>query len=271
MADIFRFFDYPFFVNALIGVVLISLCSVVIGTYIITRRMVSIAGGITHACFGGLGLGYFLGVSPVGMAAVFAVGSSVTVEWLSRRLRLREDSAIAVIWALGMAVGVLFVFLTPGYVPELNNLLFGSILTVGASDLWAFGAFAAVLAAFYLWQYRNIVAVAFDRDFATVSGLPVRFVSYAMTVMVAVCIVLAIRLAGIMMLMSMLSLPIITAEVFYRRYMPVLLCSGALSLMCSVGGLMLSAVVDVPCSALIVLLMVSVFIIARLFAAIVKK
>ena len=75
MADILRFFDYPFFVNALIGVVLISLCSAVIGTYIITRRMVSIAGGITHACFGGLGLGYFLGVSPVGMAAVFAVGS----------------------------------------------------------------------------------------------------------------------------------------------------------------------------------------------------
>lgn len=178
--------DYPFFVNALIGVVLISICSSIIGTYIISRRMVAISGGITHACFGGLGLGYWLGMNPVIMAGGFAVVSSMGVEWLWRRLKLREDSAIAVIWALGMALGVLFVFLTPGYVPELNAFLFGNILTVGTSDLWVFAAFAIVLGAFYLWQFHNIVAIAFDRDFAAVSGLPVRFISYSMTALVAI-------------------------------------------------------------------------------------
>ena len=266
-----RYLDYSFFCNALAGVVLISLCAAIIGTYIITRRLVSISGGVTHACFGGLGLGYFLGINPVVMAGVFAVGSSVGVEVLSRRMSLREDSAIAVIWALGMALGVLFVFLTPGYVPELNAFLFGNILTVSGADLQAIAIFTAVLAAFFAWQYRNIVAIAFDRDFATVSGLPVRFISYTMTVLVAVCIVLTIRLAGIMMLMSMLSLPIITAAVFWRRYLPVMCGSAVFSLVATVGGLFASTAVDVPCSALIVLIMVALFLMAKLIAFLTTK
>lgn len=265
------FFQYDFFINALLGVALIAISGAVIGTYIITRRLVAISGGITHACFGGLGLGYFLGMNPVVMASVFAIASSVGVEWMSRRFRLREDSAIAVVWGLGMALGVLFVFLTPGYVPELNAFLFGNILTVSRGDLVAFAVYAVVLIAFFLWQGRNIVAIAFDRDFATVCGLPVKAISYTMTVLVALGIVLTIRLAGVMLLMSMLSLPIITAEIFCRRYVPVMLWSVVFSLLTSVGGLLLSTVVDVPCSALIVLLMVAVFLLGRLYAALIRK
>lgn len=256
--------DYPFFVRALWGVLLIGVSAAVIGTYIITRRLVSISGGITHACFGGLGLGYFLGISPIAMAAVFAVGSSLGVEWMSRRLRLREDSAIAVIWAVGMAVGVLFVFLTPGYVPELNSFLFGNILTISAADLCAFAVFTAVLLSFFAWKYRQIVAVAFDRDFAQVTGLPVRFISYTMTVLVAVCIVLTIRLVGVMLLMSMLSLPIMTAEVFCRRYSTMMLVSVGVSVLTSVAGLLMGTVIDVPGSAFIVLIMAGVFILAKI-------
>lgn len=258
-----RFLEYPFFTNALIGVVLISICSAVIGTYIITRRLVAISGGITHSCFGGLGLGYYLGMNPVLMAAVFAILSALGVELMSERMRLRQDSAIAVIWALGMALGVLFVFLTPGYVPELNAFLFGNILTVSPTDLKCFEAFAVVLGAFFVWKWRSIVAVAFDRDFATVAGLPVRFISYTMTILVAIGIVLTIRLVGIMLLMSMMSLPILTAEIRFRRFMPVMFASMVISLLASVGGLMLSTVIDVPCSALIVLVMVAIFALAK--------
>ncbi len=263
--------SYPFVRLALLAVVLIAMGAAVIGTYIITRRMVSIAGGVTHACFGGLGLGYFLGVSPVAMAAVFAIASSVAVEWMSRRMHLREDSVIAVIWALGMAAGVLFVFLTPGYVPELNSFLFGNILSVSPADLWSFGGFTLAAGAFTAWRYRQVVAVAFDRDFARVIGLPVRFITYTMTVLVAVGIVLTIRLAGIMMLMSMLSLPIITAEVFWRRYLPVMCGSAVFSLVATVGGLFASTAVDVPCSALIVLIMVALFLMAKLIAFLTTK
>lgn len=261
-----EYFDYSFFRQALAGVALISICAAIIGTYIISRRMVAISGGITHSCFGGLGLGYFLGVSPVLMAAVFAVGSALGVDWLSRRFRVREDSAIAVVWALGMALGVLFVFLTPGYVPELNSFLFGNILTVSVADLWSFAGFAVVLGIFFTWQYRNIVATAFDRDFAAVIGLPVRMITVVMTVLTAVCIVLTIRLVGIMLLMSMLSLPIISAEIFFRRFATVMAASAVISLISSVAGLFLSTVIDVPCSALIVLTMVGVFIAARVIS-----
>ena len=152
---------------------------------------------MTHACFGGLGLGYYLGLNPILMASVFAVASSIGVEWMASRYKVREDSAIAVVWSLGMAIGVLFIFLTPGYVPELNSFLFGNILTITASDLWAFGIYTVVLITFFTLFYRKIIACAFDRDFAQVMHLPVKFISYSMTVLIAVCIVLTIRLVGL--------------------------------------------------------------------------
>lgn len=258
--------EYQFFINALIGVVLISAAAAVIGTYVVARRLVAVAGGITHSCFGGLGLGCYLGVSPMAVAGVFAVASALGVEWLSTRQRLREDSAIAVIWAVGMAIGVLFVFLTPGFVPELNSFLFGNILTISALDLWIFGAYLVVLAAFFLWQRRAIVACAFDVDFATVSHLPVRAINTTMIILVSVCIVLTIRLVGVMLLMSMLSLPQLTAEVYAHRFNRIMGISVVVSLLCSVGGLLLGTVVDVPCSALIVIVMAAAFFLARLSA-----
>lgn len=258
--------EYQFFINALIGVVLISAAAAVIGTYVVARRLVAVAGGITHSCFGGLGLGCYLGVSPMAVAGVFAVASALGVEWLSTRQRLREDSAIAVIWAVGMAIGVLFVFLTPGFVPELNSFLFGNILTISALDLWIFGAYLVVLAAFFLWQRRAIVACAFDVDFATVSHLPVHAINTTMIILVSVCIVLTIRLVGVMLLMSMLSLPQLTAEVFAHRFNRIMGIAVVVSLLCSVGGLLLGTVVDVPCSALIVIVMAAAFFLARLSA-----
>ncbi len=248
------------------GVILLSIASAIIGTYIVTRRLVSISGGVTHACFGGLGLGYFLGVSPVVMAAVFAVASSLGVQWMSERHRVREDSAIAVVWALGMALGTLFIFLTPGYVPELNAFLFGNILTITLADLALFASFTGVLILFTLCFFHKIVICAFDTDFATVKGLPARTITTIMTVMVAVCIVLTIRLVGVMLLMSMLALPQMTAETFCHRFKPMMLLSIAISLLCSLGGLLLATVIEVPCSALIVLTMAAVYILARLAA-----
>lgn len=256
--------QYEFFRLALLAVVIIAVAAAMIGTYIISRRLVALSGGVTHACFGGLSLGYFLGVSPIAMAAVFAIGSSLGVEWLSRRLHVREDSAIAVVWALGMAVGVLFVFLTPGYVPELNSFLFGSILTVSGKDIAVFAAFTVLLILFFACHYRQIVAVAFDRDFARVAGLPVRFISVTATVMTAVCIVLTIRLVGIMLLMSMMTLPMMIAEVWLHRFGPLMVAGAVVSVTCSVAGLFIGTVIDVPCSAIIVLLLCAAYLASRI-------
>ena len=255
---------YPFFRNALIGLIIINIAAAMIGTYIISRRLVAISGGITHACFGGLGLGYFLGLNPIAMAATFAVASSLGVETLSTRYRLREDSAIAVIWAVGMAIGVIFVFLTPGYVPELNSFLFGNILTVSTSDLLIFAGYTLVLALFFALFFKKIVAVAFDRDFAKVSGLPVTLITTIMTVLVALCIVLTIKLVGIMLLMSMLSLPQLIAELFTKRFKHLIFISGAIGITGSLAGLFLSAYINVPCSALIVTVYAALFIIGKI-------
>lgn len=260
-----QLFEFAFFRNALAGLILISIASALIGTYIVTRRLVSISGGVTHACFGGLGLGYFFGINPVFMAALFAVASSLGVEFMSERGRVREDSAIAVIWAIGMAIGILFVFLTPGYVPELNSFLFGNVLTIGKSDLWAFAVFLVILIIFFIAFYHKIITVAFDRDFAKVMHLPVRFISCSMTVLTAVCIVLTIRLVGVMLLMSMLVLPQLIAEFFCRRFTRMMILSAVISLACCIGGLFLASLIDVPCSALIVLLMAAVYLSTAIF------
>lgn len=262
---------YSFFSNAIIGVMIISVAAAMVGTYIVSRRLVAISGGVTHACFGGLGLGYYLGIDPTAMAALFAVGSSLGVEWLSARHRVREDSAIAVIWSIGMAVGVLFVFLTPGFVPELNAFLFGSILNISVADLWVFAGYTALLGAFFAWKFREIVVCAFDRDFARVAGLPVKFVTITMTVLVALCIVLTIRLVGIMLLMSMISLPQMTAELFCKRFKTMMWLSVALSSTGCLCGLALSAYIDVPCSALIVIVLGAMFIAGRLLLQVCRR
>ena len=254
--NLLELLDYAFFRNAIAAVALLSVASAVIGTYIITRRLVAISGGITHACFGGLGLGYYLGINPVITAALFAVGSSVGVEWMSARHRVREDSAIAVVWSVGMAIGVIFVFMTPGYVPELTTFLFGNILTITSADLVMFAVFTVALLLFFALFYSKIVICAFN---------------YTMTVFVAVCIVLTIRLVGIMLLMSMLSLPQMTAEVFCHRFKQLVWGSVAVSAVTSLGGLWLSTLGDVPCSAIIVAIMAVVFVLARLVKPLILK
>lgn len=253
--------SFPFFQNALVGVIIISIASAIIGTYIVTRRMVFISGGITHACFGGLGLGYFLGISPMLMAAVFAIAGSLGVDTISSR-GARNDSAIAVIWAVGMALGILFISLTPGYVPELSTFLFGNVLTISTTDLLLFGAFTLLLIIYWLLFGRLTVIVAFDADFARTRRLPVRFVEITMIILSALCIVLTIRLIGIMLLMSLISLPQLVAERFTHRYTPMMALSAAISLTGCVGGLWLAYLIDVPASATIVLLLAIFFIAA---------
>lgn len=267
----FDILSYNFFQNALLGVLTVSIAAAIIGTYIVTRRMVFIAGGVTHACFGGLGLGYFLGVSPILMAGVFAVASSLGVEWLSTRHRVREDSAIGVVWALGMAIGTLFIFLTPGYVPELNSFLFGNILTITSGDLAVFALFLVILVLFFAVFYRLIIACSFDRDFARTQGLPVAAINCIMTVLVAVCIVLTIRLIGIMLLLTLFTMPQMIAETHTRRFLPMMLMSVAWSVVCSVLGLLFSYYLNVPASSTIVLTLILAYAAVRVVMAVDNK
>lgn len=254
---------FPFFRNAMLGVILISIASSLIGTYIVTRRMVFISGGITHTCFGGLGLGYYLGISPMLMAVVFAVAGSLGVNWLAHT-GVRRDSAIAVIWALGMALGILFIFMSTGYVPELNTFLFGNVLTITTLDLWIFIAFTAVLAIFYILFKPLIIAVSFGEDFARTRRLPVKFINIMMMIFTSVAIVLTLRMIGIMLLISLISLPQMIAERFTTSYNRLMTLSGVISLTGCICGLMIAWFISVPASAAIVIFLAIIYLLTLL-------
>ena len=255
--------QYTFFQNALVGILLISIVAAIIGSYIVTRRMVFIAGGLTHASFGGLGIGYFAGISPTLSALAFAIVTALGIEFSSHTKRIREDSAIALFWAVGMAVGIIFIFLTPGYTPGLSEFLFGNILTITTSDIILFAIYALVLLVYTIWQYRPILYTAFDTDFARIKGINTRRINTTMMLLIAIGVVLSIRLIGIMLLLSVLTLPQIIAELYTNRYKYIMLLSGIISLVGSVVGLFASAIIAVPTGACIVVVMVVMYAIAK--------
>ena len=246
--------QYTFFQHALLGSLLTAITCGIVGTYVVARRLVFISGGITHASFGGLGLGFYLGTNPILMAMVFSVLSAFGVEWASKTQDVREDSAIAGVWALGMALGVIFIFLTPGYSPNLSAYLFGNILTISLSDIIWIAALAVVLIAVFF---------AFDSDFAKTQHIHVKWIEYMMMFFIALTIVLSIRLVGIMLLMSLLTLPQITVNLFTSDFKKIIWGSIVLGFLSCVVGLVLSYFLNVPSGAFIILVLVLVFLILK--------
>ena len=212
--------QYTFFQHALIGSLLASIVCGLIGTYIVTRRLVFISGGLTHASFGGIGLGLYTGVSPILAAGVFAVLSAFGVEWLSKRNDMREDSAIAVFWTLGMALGIMFTFLSPGFAPDLSAYLFGNILTITLGDIALLAGLAVLLAIFFVLYLRPIIYVAFDREFARSQGIPVQIFEYVLMMFIALTIVACLRMVGIVLVISLLTIPANDGESVYTSFPP---------------------------------------------------
>ena len=255
--------QYSFFQHALLGSLLTAVACGIVGTYIVARRLVFISGGITHASFGGLGLGFYLGMNPIGMAMVFAVLSAFGVEWASRSQSVREDSAIAAVWSLGMALGVIFIFLTPGYAPNLSAYLFGNILTISPTDIGASAGLVLALLAFFGLYLREIVYISFDPNFAQTQRLPVKVFEYVMMCFISITIVLSIRMVGIMLLMSLLTLPQITVNLLTSDYRKIMWGSMAIAFIGSIVGLVLSYYLNIPSGAFIILVLVLFFLIVK--------
>ena len=255
--------EYVFFQNALLGSLLASILCGIIGTYIVTRRLVFISGGITHASFGGIGIGVFSGINPILSAMVFAVLSACGVEWLSKRSDVREDSAIAVFWTLGMSVGIICCFLTPGFMPDLPSFLFGSILTIGTADLWLLGNLTAIVVATFSFFCRQIVSVAFDSIFARSQHLPVTLIEYFMMALIAMTIVSTLRMVGIVLAISLLTIPQMTANLFTFSFRRRIILSIAIGWADCLIGLAISYQLNVPSGASIIFVGVIVYAIAK--------
>ena len=261
--EVAELFTYGFFRNAFLAALLMSVACGIVGTYIVSRRMVFISGGITHASFGGVGLGYFLGIPPLAGAAVFAVLAALATENLTRRKIIRNDSIIAIMWSLGMAMGIIFVYLTPGYAPNLMSFLFGSIITVNSTDLWLMLAISIVVAGFFAIFYWPILYVSFDEQFARTRGIPVMLLNYVLIILVALTIVLSIRIAGIILVLSILTIPQNIANLFTNRFSSIMIASVIIGFLGSFMGLLISYYMDIPSGACIIFTLVILYLAAR--------
>jgi zinc transport system permease protein len=264
MNDFLELFTYGFFQRALLASVFASLSCGIIGTYIVSRRIVFISGGITHASFGGIGLAFLLGFNPLLGAGIFAVFSALGIQFFAEKGGVREDSSIAIWWSLGMALGVIFVFLTPGYTPNLMSYLFGNILTVSRQEIWAMFVLTIVLAGVFGYWFRNILYIAFDEEFARASGLPVAFFNYLVVVLIALTVVLNIRVVGIILILSLLTIPQATANLFTKDFRKMIILSSVFAFISTITGLVVSYFLNIPSGATIIFVLVIAFAILRL-------
>lgn len=251
--------QYTFFQNALLGSLLAGIACALAGTYVVSRRLVFISGGLTHASFGGIGIGLYAGISPILSAALFAVLSAFGIEWLSQRKNVRSDSAIAVFWTFGMAVGIICSFLTPGFAPDLSSYLFGNILTIGREDLFLLLAVTVVQGLFFACFMPQIVSTAFDREFAVSQRLPVRGIEYAMMLFVALTIVACLRLVGIVLVISLLTVPQMTANLFTCRFAHIAWWSAIIGFASCAGGLCFSYLYNIPSGATIIFFSILIY------------
>jgi zinc transport system permease protein len=268
--------DFPFVRFALLAGVLVSVACGIIGTYVVVRRITYIAGGIAHCVLGGMGLASylqqvhhwpyahpFLGALLAALAAAFIIG------FVSLRARQREDTIISALWAVGMAVGVIFISQTPGYNQDLMSYLFGNILMVSSTDLWLILGLNGVIGAVALFFHNQLRAVCFDEEHARIRGVPVQFLFILLLCLTALTVVLLVTVVGIVMVIALLTIPVAIAGQFTRSLGHMMILSILLNMAFTSGGLAISYGPNWPPGAVIILLAGGVYMLvlagSRLF------
>lgn len=246
--------QYGFMQNALVAGLLAAIACGIVGTYVVVKRIIFISGGIAHASFGGIGLGYFIGISPVIGALIFSLASALGIGYITRRTRLPEDTAIGVLWAVGMALGIVFIGLTPGYAPDLFSYLFGNILTVPTSDLLLMLILDVLIIGIVLAFYKEFLALTFDEEYSTVVGIPVEVLYLLLLCMIALTVVVLLRIVGMILIIALLTIPATLARQFTYDLRKMMLLAIAFGVLLTFGGLWLSYVLDLASGATIVLL-----------------
>ncbi len=258
----FELLQFEFMRNALMAAVFVGLACGIVGTFVVLKRIVFISGGITHAAFGGIGLGFLLGINPIWTAVPFALLSAIMISLLSRKQDISEDSAIGMLWTVGMALGVFFIALAPGTAPDLFSYLFGSILTVPASDLWFMFGLDIFILVLSLLFFKEFQAISFDPEFAELQGVPVKWLELLLYCLVALSVIVLIRVVGVILVIALLTIPAVIAKQFLSQMKPIMVVSAFLAIIFTVLGLLLSYQFNLPAGASIVLLLAGIFFLA---------
>ncbi len=253
MSDLFLI-GLDFLRNALVAGVLASVACGVIGSFVVVKRMVSVSGGISHASFGGIGLGYLAGIDPLLGAMGFSLVAGLAMGVLGQKARQHTDTLTGVVWAVGMSLGILFVALAPGYTPDLFSYLFGNILLVPTGDLLLMGVLTALIVAIVVLLYQPLHAVAFDEEYAAVMNLPVTALNLLLLAMVALSVVMLIRVVGIVLVIALLTIPAAISRELSDGLPRMMGIAVLLGVAFCTGGIWLSYLVDAPSGATIILL-----------------
>ena len=249
----FEALQYEFMRNALAAGLLASVICGVMGTLVVVNRIVFLSGGIAHAAYGGIGLSFFLGWPYMVGTLGFSLTAAMVMAAVSLKARHRADTIIGVIWALGMACGIILLDLTPGYNVDLMSYLFGSILTVPESDLWIMLMVGALIAGFVIYFYKDLLAISYDEEFARVRGVPIRGLYFGLIGMLAVTIVMIIQVVGLILVIALLTIPPFIAEKYAKTLFQMMVGSSLLGAVFTISGLWLSYAFDLTSGATIIL------------------
>ncbi|MCF8078203.1 MAG: metal ABC transporter permease [Desulfobacterales bacterium] len=245
--------QFEFMRNALLAGLMASIICGVIGTLVVVNRIVFLAGGIAHAAYGGIGLSFFMGWPYLAGTVGFSLVAALVMAMVTLRLRHRADTVIGVIWAVGMATGIILIDLTPGYNVDLMSYLFGSILAVPSADLYQMFAAGVVILVILLFYYKGFLAMSYDEEFARLRGVPVGLLYFLMIAMVAVSVVITIRVVGLILVIALLTIPPFIAEKYSGSLASMMAIAGLLSAVFTYCGLWLAYSANLTSGAAIIM------------------
>lgn len=257
--------QYEFMRYALMAGVMAGVICGIMGTMVVVHRIVFLSGGIAHAAYGGIGLSFYMGWPLLAGTMGFSVVAAVTMAIVTLKARHRADTIIGVIWAVGMALGIVLLDLTPGYHVDLMSYLFGSILAVPVSDLWKMLACLAAVVSIVGYFYQDLLAMAYDEEFAQVRGVPVRFLYTLMIIMLAVSVVMIIQVVGLILVIALLTIGPFIVEKYTKSLVAMMLWSSLLNVVFAVGGLWISYAFNLTSGAAIILVAASGFFLDQLY------
>ena len=258
--------QHTFLQTAVAAALLSSIGCGVMGTYVVVKRIAFIAGSIAHSVLGGMGAAVYFGFNPIYGALPAAIVAALLIGWVRLNWRTQEDTLISALWAIGMAIGVLFIAKAPGYQADLMSYLFGNILLVPSESLWLMVTLDAMLLAIVAAYHRQFLAVVFDEEFARQRGIPVGFFYLLLLVLVAVTVVLMIQVVGLILVLALLTLPAAVAGHYVHSIGRMMLIATLLGAGLSIGGLALSYGPDLPSGPTIILLAGVVYVLSALLA-----
>ncbi|MHB1314063.1 MAG: metal ABC transporter permease [Christensenellales bacterium] len=254
-------FEYAFMRNALFAAFFASIVVGIIGTVAIEKKLISMAGGIAHASFGGIGLGYLLGFEPIWGGLGFAVGSSALISKLPEQSRLKADTMIGILWSFGMALGILFISLSPGYMPDMTSYLFGDILSVNAGYLIYIAAFTVIIVLVFIMLYHHLIIYMFDEEYASARGINTRFLQWVIYIMIPVGIIVLLKVVGIVLTIALMTIPVSIAKLFFKSIGRVIAFSMLFSFLFCTIGLTVSYYANIPSGVCIVLISTVVYLV----------